>query len=94
MIDIHTHLLPDIDDGVQTYEESLEILEELASHGITKLILTPHYLPNTIYNSSRSDNLKLLSRLQKEVAKAGIDIELHLGNEIYITPEIGSSMRR
>lgn len=88
MIDIHTHLLPDIDDGVETYNESLEILEELASHGITKLILTPHYLADTIYDSPRSDNLKLLSELQKEATKAGIDIELHLGNEIYIAPEI------
>lgn len=88
MIDLHTHLLPDIDDGVQTYDESLEILEELANHGVTKLLLTPHYLPDTIYNSPRSDNLKLLSELQKAVAENGIDIELHLGNEIYITPEI------
>ena len=88
MIDLHTHLLPDIDDGVQTYDESLEILEELANHGVTKLLLTPHYLPDTIYNSPRSDNLKLLSELQKAVAENGINIELHLGNEIYITPEI------
>jgi len=93
MIDLHTHLLPDIDDGVQTYDESLEILEELANHGVTKLLLTPHYLPDTIYNSPRSDNLKLLSELQKATAESGIDIELHLGNEIYITPEISKLLK-
>lgn len=93
MIDLHTHLLPNIDDGVETYDESLEILEELEKHGVTKLLLTPHYLPETIYNSPRSDNLKLLSELQKEAAAAGINIELHLGNEIYITPEVSKLLK-
>ena len=93
MIDLHTHLLPDIDDGVETYDESLEILEELEKRGVTKLFLTTHYLPDTIYNSPRSDNLKLLSELQKEATAAGINIELHLGNEIYITPEISRLLK-
>lgn len=93
MIDLHTHLLPDLDDGAETYEESLEVLDELEKHGVTKLLLTPHYIPGTIYNSPRSDNLKLLSELQKEAKKNNIDIELHLGNEIYITPEISKLLQ-
>ncbi|MBR3319763.1 hypothetical protein IKG20_00430 [Candidatus Saccharibacteria bacterium] len=93
MIDLHSHLLPAIDDGVETFEESLEILEEMANHGVTKVILTPHYIPDTIYNSSRADNLKLSSELQKEAYDSGIDVELHLGNEIYITPEISNLLK-
>ncbi len=93
MIDLHSHLLPDVDDGVETFDESLEILRELSNHGISTVFLTPHYLPETIYNSPRSDNLKLLQELQKLTREDGIAIDLHLGNEIYITPEISKLLK-
>ncbi|MBR5389145.1 hypothetical protein IK146_01125 [Candidatus Saccharibacteria bacterium] len=88
MIDLHTHLLPDVDDGVETFDESIEILRELISHGINELVLTPHHIPETIYNSPRSDNLKLLHELKKIMREEGIEANLHLGNEIYINREI------
>lgn len=93
MIDLHSHLLPDVDDGVETFDESLEILRELSGHGVKALILTPHYLPDTIYNSTRSDNLKLFQELQRLAREDGLDIELHLGNEIYITPAISGLLK-
>ena len=94
MIDLHSHLLPAIDDGVDTFEESVEILQELAAHGITELFLTPHYIPETIYNSPRADNLKLEAELKKAVKEeTSLDIKLHLGNEIYITPEISKLLK-
>ena len=94
MIDLHSHLLPAIDDGVDTFEESVEILQELATHGITELFLTPHYIPETIYNSPRADNLKLFGELEKAVKEeTDLDLKLHLGNEIYITPEISQLLK-
>ena len=42
MTDCHSHLLPGVDDGVRTAEESLRILEEMERQGIRKLWLTPH----------------------------------------------------
>ena len=50
MTDCHSHLLPGVDDGVRTAEESLRILEEMERQGIRKLWLTPHIMediPNT-----------------------------------------------
>lgn len=41
MTDCHSHLLPGVDDGVRTAEESLRILEEMERQGIRKLWLTP-----------------------------------------------------
>lgn len=93
MIDAHSHLLPDVDDGVETFDESLEILRELKAHGIDRIILTPHYLPETIYNSPRLDNLKLLHELKKSLQEENLDIELYLGNEIYINPEISHLLK-
>ena len=93
MIDLHSHLLPAIDDGVETFEEGIDILRELKKHGINELFVTPHYIAETIYDSPRSDNLKLLGELKKAIAEENIDIKLHIGNEIYIAPEISWRLR-
>lgn len=46
MIDWHSHVLPNMDDGSHSLEESLEMLEELASQGITAVVATPHFYAN------------------------------------------------
>ena len=94
MIDLHSHLLPGIDDGVETFDDSLDILRELEKHGINKLFLTPHYIPETIYNSPRVDNFKLLHELKALTKEAGINIELYLGNELYIHASISDFLKR
>lgn len=93
MIDLHSHLLPAIDDGVDTFEESLEILREMNKHGVTELFLTPHYIKDTIYDSPRSDNIKLIAELKRAVMQEGIDVDLHLGNEIFITHEASKLLK-
>ena len=45
MLDIHSHILPAVDDGAKTIEESLEILKEMYRQGITDVIATPHFYP-------------------------------------------------
>ncbi|MGH7657749.1 MAG: tyrosine-protein phosphatase [Gemmatimonadales bacterium] len=42
MIDLHCHLLPGVDDGSRSIEQSLEVLREMARHGVTDVCLTPH----------------------------------------------------
>ena len=93
MIDIHSHLLPGIDDGVRTFDESLRILAELSKQDITELILTPHYVATSTYIRPRTTTLKLYRKLQGLVDDAGINITLHLGNEIYIDREIDKLIR-
>lgn len=84
MIDLHSHILPGIDDGASTIEDSVELVRELASCGVSDVFATPHYVEETIYTSPKSVNLKLLSELQKRLDAEGIDVNVHLGNEIYI----------
>ena len=73
MTDCHSHLLPGVDDGVRTAEESLRILEEMERQGIRKLWLTPHIMediPNT------TDTLKTRFRTLCESYRGNIRLEL------------------
>lgn len=88
LIDLHSHILPGIDDGAADMEASVELVRELATNGATDIFATPHYVDETIYTSMRSFNLELLNRVQAAIDAAGLDVRLHLGNEIYMTPKV------
>ena len=45
MVDFHTHILPKMDDGSRSSEESVAMLRMLAEQGIKRVVLTPHYYP-------------------------------------------------
>ncbi|MBR3229959.1 MAG: hypothetical protein IKF91_03935 [Bacilli bacterium] len=89
MIDIHSHLLYGIDDGSKSIEDSVDIIEELSKVGYTDIILTPHYISHTKYNSPRDNNLILLNNLRSLLSDRNIEVNLYLGNEIYINHHIG-----
>ncbi len=88
MIDIHSHILPGIDDGARTLAGSVEIVRDLVSQGVTEIIATPHYVDETIFMSPCSKNLELLKELRKELVSEGIEAKIYLGNEIYINSRI------
>lgn len=88
MIDIHNHLINNVDDGSRSFEESIKVLSDLSSNGITDVILTPHFIPETKYVSSKIDNIKKMKELQNELKSNNIDINLYIGNEIYIDKNI------
>ena len=46
LLDIHSHILPAVDDGAQNLDDSLTLLKMMASQGITHIIATPHFYPN------------------------------------------------
>lgn len=88
MIDIHSHILPGIDDGARTFDESIEIIRELSSHGVTDIIATPHFIRDTKYVSPVINNKVILQELKKQLKDRGIDVGIYLGNEIYIDEDI------
>jgi protein-tyrosine phosphatase len=88
MIDIHSHILAGIDDGAEALEDGLAIVRELVSQGVTEIIATPHYIDETIYVSPKQKNQRLLTQLKKALKDEKIDVELYLGNEIYICNRI------
>ena len=88
MIDLHSHILPGIDDGSSNIENSVELVRELAAGGVTEVFATPHYMDETIYDSSRFKNLRLVADLQRRLDAEGIAVKIHLGNEIYVNRDI------
>ena len=90
MIDTHSHILFGIDDGARNINESINILKKASNNGITDIILTPHYVPNSKYNCNNQDKQRLLNNLKEELIKNNIDINLYLANEVYLDLEISN----
>lgn len=82
-IDIHCHLLPNIDDGSKDIERSIEQLKDMESHGVKELYLTSHYFRGH-YQYSRDEYDKKVKNLQEAAAEAGISIKLRPGFEVFV----------
>ncbi len=88
MKDLHSHILYGIDDGSKSLEESISILKLAASEGITDIMLTPHYIKNTRYQTNNQEKIKRYQTLIEKIKEENIDIKVYLGNEIYISESI------
>jgi tyrosine-protein phosphatase YwqE len=81
--DLHSHLLPGIDDGSPDIATSLLLIRGMMDLGYTKLITTPHIMWD-MYKNSRSMVLEKLDVLQKAVKEAGLDIEIQAAAEYFL----------
>ena len=93
MIDVHSHLVFGVDDGSKTIEESVEIIKGLYEMGVTDTIITPHYINETIYISPKLENLKKIDKIKEELLKQNINVNLYLGNEVYIDKDISKCVK-
>ncbi|MEO5909168.1 MAG: CpsB/CapC family capsule biosynthesis tyrosine phosphatase [Ginsengibacter sp.] len=78
--DIHSHILPGIDDGSPDIETSLQLLQSLSDAGIQKFICTPHIIGDMYRNTPETIN-NALSKLKKAVLQNGMSIEISAGAE-------------
>ncbi|WP_421763225.1 tyrosine-protein phosphatase [Ekhidna sp.] len=81
-VDLHSHLIPNIDDGSQSMEQSLEMIRALSLLGVKKLITTPHIHPR--YPNTPEIIMNGLKKLQGELQKKEIEIELEAAAEYYV----------
>lgn len=81
--DIHSHLLPGIDDGVQTFEESAQMVERFVKMGYQKLITTPH-IKSDAYRNTPEIILNKLTELKNYLESKNINIEIEVAAEYYI----------
>ena len=88
MTDVHSHILFNVDDGAKTIEESITLLKKMAEIGFKNVILTPHYIKGSEYNSQNEEKLTKLKEIKKELTNQNININIYLGNEIFINNEI------
>ena len=85
MIDIHSHLIPGVDDGSQSLEESLSLLNQAEQDGITELVTTPHFMKNGEFRTKAPELVQRFNELKQAYTGS---IRLHLGNELYIHPDL------
>lgn len=91
-IDIHCHILPGIDDGANSYRESLKMLEIACAEGITDIIATPHYH----YKRGKASPEEILDRvdeLQERARERKIPVRIHSGNELYYTHDLLKNLK-
>ena len=87
MIDIHCHILPNVDDGSESLEESIEMAKIAESEGITKIVNTSHC--HFDFKYKKGNELKLeLEKFNQVLKEENINIEVLLGNELYYTSDL------
>lgn len=84
MIDLHCHILPNIDDGADSIETSLAMAREAVRQGITHILCTPHH-NNGRYQNSKATVIAAVASLQAELDKQEIELTLLEGQEVHLT---------
>ena len=92
-IDMHSHIIPKIDDGSRSIEETFSLINEAYNAGFKKIFCTSHYMDGN-YEVSIEDREAIISILQKKLDEDKIDIKLYNGSEVFITPELDELLRQ
>lgn len=91
-VDMHSHLLPGLDDGAETLAHSLDLLRELRSLGFGKLIMTPHVMGD-FYKNTPEGIRAALAMLRMAAAEAGLsDVILECAAEYYLDEWLGRKL--
>lgn len=85
-IDIHSHILPGIDDGAKDFETSMEMLRTAYDNKIRKIILTPHHKIGRC-NAGPERIRELAEKMREAAHAADMDITFYTGNELYYSSE-------
>lgn len=81
--DMHSHLLPGLDDGSASLEESMEMIEELVRRGYQRLYTTPHII-HDFYPNSKASILPALQLVQNEIKLRKLDVRLEAAAEYFL----------
>lgn len=95
MIDLHCHILPHVDDGSPSTEETLKMAAMAVESGVTDLAATPHFQ----YSEKEADRIlpalkQVMAIVKKELDKQGIPLVLHSGAEILCAPDTPELLKK
>lgn len=88
MIDIHTHILPEMDDGAKSYEESLRLCALGRQHHIKKTVVTPHFNALGDINNFISQRDEKVRVLKRNLQLNNIEQEIYAGAEVFIDDDV------
>jgi len=83
VVDMHSHLIYDVDDGSQSLEESIELIENIQKFGYEKIITTPHIM-NDFYKNSKDTLFPKRDIIKKKLIENNIDIPFEVAAEYYL----------
>lgn len=81
-VDIHSHILPYMDDGAQDFDQALQMLDMAWEEGITHMIATPHYKQGR-YRADTQAVLQQVEELQGMAQDQGIPVQIYPGTEVF-----------
>lgn len=84
MVDIHTHIMPNIDDGAESINETYEMLKMEIEQGVTDVILTPHAINIPKKRKEYDEYLNGFKTVQNIISSNDLNINVYLGCEIFI----------
>ena len=87
MIDLHSHFLPNVDDGPTSLEESLQLAEMAVANGIKLSVMTPHIHPGRYLNQKKNIE-QAVADFKQTLKENNIPLELRAAAEVRIGPEI------
>ncbi len=91
MIDIHSHIMPEIDDGARTVEEAVEMARIAADDGIEQMVSTPHMFNGISSNPEPSEIFERVAALNEAIRDPRIRILP--GNEVHVSHEIAEQAK-
>lgn len=87
MLDLHCHILPNIDDGARSWDESFALARLAVEEGITHVLATPHHL-NGKFENYKHDVIALTDRLQQKLDEEMIPLEVFPSQEVRLSGDI------
>ncbi|PZN06619.1 protein-tyrosine-phosphatase [Thermaerobacter sp. FW80] len=92
-VDVHSHLLPGLDDGAADWDEALTLARTAVADGTAQLILTPHVYPE-VYDNRPETIRGLTAEFQRRLDAAGVPLRVRPGSEVFLVPETARAWRR
>jgi protein-tyrosine phosphatase len=92
VIDLHSHILPGVDDGAPTLEVSLAMARMAVADGITHMACTPHFLPG-VYDNEATDMSRRTQHFIRDLGNAGIPLSIVEGADAHIRPDFVDCLR-
>ena len=93
MVDIHCHIIPEIDDGPRDFSDFLDMANEAVRSGITDLFATPHHL-NGRFENKKDKILNLTNELNEHLLKLCIPLVIHPGQELRLRRDIFHTLEK
>ena len=92
MIDLHSHILPGVDDGAHDLAASLAMARMAVADGVKVMACTPHFMPG-MYDNESTDIRQRVASLQKSLLEANINLSLVVGSDAHIRPDFLTRLR-